>query len=77
VEAGEEDNTQGVFAIVSLNTAAVREILLHRKPVSAGNLDSVFSHAGATGCLSNKIVVAVLRGKVNTYCNFSVGNNIN
>ena len=45
VEAG-EDNIQGVFVIVSLNTAAVREMLLHKKPVSTGNLDSVLPTLG-------------------------------
>ena len=78
MEAGEEDNIQGVFAIVSLNSAAVREMLLHRKPVSAGNSDSVLSRTGGTGCLSNKISVTAVvpRGKVNTSCTFSAGNNI-
>jgi hypothetical protein len=46
VEAGEEDNIQGVSAIFSLNTAAVGEILLHREPVSAGNLNSVLPIQG-------------------------------
>jgi hypothetical protein len=48
LEAGEEYNIQGVFVIVSLNTAAVREILLHRKPVSAGNFDSVLPRQNAS-----------------------------
>ena len=41
MEVGEEDNIQGVFVILSLNAAAVREMLLHKEPVSTGNLDSV------------------------------------
>jgi len=78
LEAGEEDIIQGVFVIVSLSTAAVREMLLHKETVSTGNLDSVLPSQGGTGCLSNKISVtaALLRGKVNTSCTFSAGNNI-
>ena len=78
VEAGEEDNIQDVFVIVSLSTTGVTEMLLHRKPVSAGNLDSVLPLQGLQASLRYKMSVtaAVLRGKVNTYSTFSAGNNI-